>query len=104
MYEKWEIRNIVLEGITYETQATLESMCYVGLCSLDVDDLWDLFKFLTSYQWQCKCASESCACPSPPPYNLHAQSPCLDQFRDVCDHYCSSPHDVCSIVNLLTMM
>ena len=50
MYEKWEICDVVLEGITYETQATLESMCYGGLCSLSVDDMWNLFECLASYQ------------------------------------------------------
>jgi len=78
MYEKWGIYDVMLEGITHETQVTLESMCYGGLCSLNVDDMWNLFKSLASYQWQYKCASESCACPSPPPYDLHAQSPCVD--------------------------
>jgi len=36
-YEKWEICDVVLEGITHETRATLESMCYGGMYSLDVD-------------------------------------------------------------------
>ena len=35
-------------------------------------------------------------CPSPPPYDLHAQSLCLDQFRNLCDHHSSYPHNVCS--------
>jgi len=43
------ICSIVIEGITHETRATLESMCYGGLCSLCGDDLWDLFEFLASY-------------------------------------------------------
>jgi len=55
-------------------------MCYGGLCSLNVDDMWDLFESLASYQWQYECASESFACPSPPPYDLHAQSPCVDHL------------------------
>jgi len=38
-YDKWEVYNVVLEGITHETRATLESMCYGGMCSLDVDDM-----------------------------------------------------------------
>jgi len=74
----------VLEGITYETRATLESMCYDGLFFLNVDNIWDLVESLASYQWQYECASKSFACPSPPPYDLHAQSPTVDQFRD---HY-----------------
>ena len=59
--------NVVLEGITYETRASLESMCYGGLCNLNVDDMWDLFKSLASYQWQYDCASESFMCSSLPP-------------------------------------
>jgi len=71
-------------------------MCCGGLRSLNVDDMWDLFEYLASYRWHCECASESFVHPSPPPYDLHAQSPCVDQFRDVCDHYSSYPHDTCS--------
>jgi len=50
MYEKWEICDVVLEGITCGTRAILESMCYDGLCSLNVDDMRDLFESLASYQ------------------------------------------------------
>jgi len=57
-YEKWKTCNLVLEGITYDTWAILESMCYGVLCSFDVDDTWDLFESLASYQWQCESASE----------------------------------------------
>ena len=32
----------------------------------------------------------------PPSYNLRAQSPFVDQVRDVCDHHSSYPHGVCS--------
>jgi len=103
MYEKWEICDVALKGITHETQATLESMCYGGLCSLNVDDLWDLFEYLTSYQWQYECANESFECPSPPPYDLHAQSPFVDQFRDVITILPTLLMHVL-IVNLLTMM
>ena len=71
-------------------------MYYVGLCSLNVDDIWDLFESLASYQWQCECANESFMCPSLLPYDLHAQSPCVDQLRDVCDHRASHPHIMCS--------
>ena len=42
-------------------------MCYGGLCSLNVDDMWDLFESLASYR-----ASESFACLFRPPYDLHA--------------------------------
>ena len=31
-----------------------------------------------------------------PPYDLQAQSSCVDQFRKVCDHHSSSPHALCS--------
>jgi len=62
-------------------------MCYGGLSSLNVDDMWDLFEYLASYQWQYKCANESFACPSPPPYDLHAQSPCINKFKEACDRY-----------------
>ena len=86
----------MLEGITHETRAILESMCYGGSCSLNANDLWDLFEYLASYQWQYECANESFACPSPPPYDLHAQSPCVDQFRDACDYSSSYPLDACS--------
>jgi len=34
--------------------------------------------------------------PSPPPYDLHAQSPRVNQFRDAYDQDSSYPHDVCS--------
>jgi len=34
--------------------------------------------------------------PFPTPYDLHAQCPCVDQFRDACDHYSSYPLDACS--------
>jgi len=60
MYEKWEIYDVLLERITHETRATLKSMCYGGLCSLNVDNRWDFFESLASYQWQCECASEFC--------------------------------------------
>ena len=34
--------------------------------------------------------------PSLPPYDLHVPSPCVDQFRDACDHHSSSSLDACS--------
>jgi len=46
-------------GDTYETRAILESMCYGGMCYLNVDDMWDLFESLASYQWQCESARDS---------------------------------------------
>jgi len=78
MFKIWEICDVVLEGITHETQAILESLCYGGLYSLNVDDMWDLFEYLASSQWQHECASDSFMYASPPPYDLHAQSPCVD--------------------------
>jgi len=69
-------------------------MCYGGLCSLNVNDMWDLFQSLASYQWQCEFASESFMCPSIPPSDLYTQSPCVDQLKDACDHYSSYPHNV----------
>jgi len=70
-------------------------MCCGSLCSLNVDDMWDLFKSLAFYQWQCVYARKSFVCYSPPPYDLHAQSPYIYQLRDICDHHFSYPHDVC---------
>jgi len=69
-YAKWKICNVVLEGITYETRAILESICYGGLCSLDVDDMWDLFESLALHQWHHEIASESFVYPSPISYDL----------------------------------
>ena len=40
--------------------------------------MWDLFESLTSYQWQCKCASKSFVFPFLPPYDLYAQSSCVN--------------------------
>ena len=103
MYNKWEICDVLLEGMTYETRAMLESTCYRGLDSLNVDEMWDLFESLASHQWQCECSSEAFV--SPPSYDLHNQSSCIDQYRDTCDHSSSPPplmHVL--IANLLTMM
>jgi len=74
----------------------LSSCVMVALCSLNVDDIWNLLESLASYKWQCEHASEPLVYQSRPPYDLHAQSPCVDQFRDVCDHHSSYPLDVCS--------
>jgi len=68
-------------------------MCYDGLFSLHIDDMWDLFESLA---WHCKSASESFMCPSPPPYVLHAQSPSIDQFRNLCNNHSFYPISVCS--------
>jgi len=93
-YERWEICDAVLEEITYQLWVVLKSVCYGGLCSLDVDDMCNLFESLASCQWQCECASEAFVCPSP--YDVHAQSPCVDQSRDLCNHHSSYPLGVCS--------
>jgi len=34
--------------------------------------------------------------PYPLPYGLHAQSPCVDQLRDLCHHHSYYPHVGCS--------
>ena len=56
IYEKREVCNVMVEGTTHETRATFESICYSGICSLDVHDMWELFKSLASCQLQCDCA------------------------------------------------
>ena len=86
---------MVLEGITHETRAALESMYYGVLCSLSVNDMWDLFEYLASTNGNMSELVSLCM-PSPPPYDLHAQSPCVNQFRDAYDQDSSYPHDVCS--------
>ena len=53
------ICDVVLEGITPETRAILESMCYGCLHSLVVDDMWDLFESLAWQQWQSNDARDS---------------------------------------------
>jgi len=40
----------VLERITYETRAIVESMCYGGMCYLSVDDMRDLFESLAWHE------------------------------------------------------
>ena len=93
----------MLEAITYETEAILKSTYYGGLSSLNVDGMRDLFESLASYQWHYECASESFVCPSPPCYDLHAQSPCVDQVRDESYHLLTLM--LCALIaNPLTMM
>ena len=53
------------ERIIHGTRVTLESICYGGMCTLGVDDIWDLFESLAWYQSHCENASESCMCDSP---------------------------------------
>ena len=50
LHEKWEIYEVVLEGITYEIRAILESI-NGGLCALNVDAMWDYFESLAWHQW-----------------------------------------------------
>jgi len=38
----------------------------------------------------------SLLCALPTSYDLHSQSPCVDQFKEVCDHHSSYCRDVCS--------
>ena len=39
MFKEWEICDVLFVGMTYEIRATLESMCYDGICYLSADDL-----------------------------------------------------------------
>jgi len=80
----------------YKTRATLESTCYGGLCTLDVEDMWELFDSLASYQWQYESSSESFVGPSQPPYRFHAQSPWAGQLSDLCHCDSSYPLVLCS--------
>ena len=78
-YEKWEICDVVLEGITPETQAIFESMCYGGLRSLADDDMWDLFESIAWHQWQSDDARD--------PYHDCSSYPhVLCSFRQSFDH------------------
>ena len=86
-YEKWKICNVVLEAIINETQATLEFMYYGDLCYLNVDDIWDLFESLASYQWNCECASEASVCPSPPPPDTCSYCQSFDHDVNSCPSY-----------------
>ena len=70
-------------------------MCYGSICSIDLYDMWDLFESLTWYQWHHENVSESFVCPSPNLYDLYAQSPCVDQFRDSYHHHPCYAHAVC---------
>ena len=89
-YEKWEMCNVALQGITNETRAILKSMCYGSLCSLDVDDMWDLFESLAWYQWHHEIASESFVYPSPISYDLHTHSPLVCSYCQSFNHDASS--------------
>ena len=62
-YKKWEICNVILGEITYETGATHEFMCYGGMCSLNADDMWDLFESLAWYRNVRVVVSLLCALP-----------------------------------------
>ena len=80
-YEKWEIYEAVLEGITPESRAILESLCYGGLHSLGVDDMRDLFESLAWHQSQSDDARD--------PYHQHFSYPHV-----LCTFYQSFYHDV----------
>jgi len=41
----------MLEGMTHETRATIESM-YYAMCYSTIDDMWDLFESLAWHQWK----------------------------------------------------
>jgi len=60
------------KGKAYEIRATLESVCYASMHYLSVDDLWDLFESVASYQWHYEYASDYFVCPFPRPYDLPA--------------------------------
>jgi len=72
--------------MTYKTRATLEFMCHGAMCSLDIDDLWDLFESLAWYQWHHEIATESFVCPSPISYYMHACSPLMCFYCQSFDH------------------
>jgi len=54
----------VLAGITHETRAILEFMCYGDMCFLSIGDIWDFLESLAWYQWHHEITSESFECPS----------------------------------------
>ena len=89
-YAKWEICDVVLEGITHETRATLESMCYGALCSLNVDNMWDLFESLAWYQWHHEITSKSFECLSLPSCDFHAYCPLVCSCCHSLDHDANS--------------
>ena len=89
MYEKWKICDVVLEGITHETRATLESMCYGGLCSLNA-----------SYQLHCECVSEAFVYPSPPPPDACSYCQSFDHDVNSCPSYVVF-NDLCARLNVL---
>ena len=95
-YEKSELWNVALEGITHDTRGTLESMCYGDMYYLSVHDIRNLFESLASYQWQYDSASESFVWPSPPPYGSYAHSTGVYQLRNLSHHDSSYALRVCS--------
>jgi len=56
----------------------------------------NLFKSSTWHQWKFEKASESFTCPSPDPYDLHTQYPCVDQLRESYHHHLHHVNVVCS--------
>jgi len=65
-------------------------MCYGGLYSLNVDDMWDLFKSLAWYQWHHEHASESFECPFPISYDLQAYYALVSSYCSSFDHDANS--------------
>ena len=61
-------------------------MCYGGLCSSDVDGMWDLFQPLAWYQGHYEIASKSFECPSPTSCDFHASSPLMCSYCQSSDH------------------
>jgi len=77
----------VLEGITPDTRAILESMCYGGLHSSAVDDMWDLFESLAWHQWQYDDARDSYHHYSYYPYVLFSFCQSFDHDVHSCPYY-----------------
>ena len=78
----------MLERMTYETRATLESMCHGVMYSLEVDDMWGLFDSFAWHQWHHEIASDSFVRPSLISYDLH------DYLSLMCSYCQSFDHDV----------
>jgi len=68
-------------------------MCYGGLHSLAVNDIWDLFESLASYQWQSHDARDLYHHYSSYPYMLCSFCQSFDHDVHSCPYYDVS--DVC---------
>jgi len=62
--EKWEILNIVFEDVDSKTHTLLEQWDF---CARNIDEVWDLLKWLSqdTYEFEASCAN---------PFN---PSPCI---------------------------